>query len=119
MTAIDQPDSSRHAPLPESLLDDDSARDLAERFKLLGDPGRLRILDALIEGGELCVSDLAKVVGASESATSHQLRQLRLGRLVRTRKAGREVFYKVSDSHVRILLDVAVEHYLHQHEDRR
>lgn len=76
------------------------------------------MIDALVEGGELCVSDLAGVVGASESATSHQLRQLRLAGLVRFRKQGREVFYKVADSHVRLLLDVAVQHYLHDHEDR-
>lgn len=106
-------------PPPEDLLDSESARVLAERFKLLADPGRLRMIDALVEGGELCVSDLAGAVGASESATSHQLRQLRLAGLVRSRKQGREVFYKVADSHVRLLLDVAVEHYLHDHEGRR
>lgn len=107
-----------HGPLPEDLLDEDSAWVLAERFKLLADPGRLRMIDALVEGGELCVSDLAGLVGATESATSHQLRQLRLAGLVRARKQGREVFYKVADSHVRLLLDVAVEHYLHDHGDR-
>jgi DNA-binding transcriptional ArsR family regulator len=55
----------------------------------------------------------------SESATSHQLRQLRLAGLVRARKQGREVFYRVADGHIRVLLDVAVEHYLHGHEERR
>lgn len=107
-----------HRPFPEDLLDEESARLLAERFKLLADPGRLRIIDALVEGGDLCVSDLAGIVGASESATSHQLRQLRLAGLVRARRQGREVFYKVADSHVRLLVDVAVEHYLHDHPDR-
>ena len=72
---------------------------------------------ALLEGGELCVGDLALTVGASESGTSHQLRQLRLTGLVRTRKAGRIVYYRVADTHVRLLLDLAVEHYLHDHED--
>lgn len=109
----------RHGPPPEDLLDDESAYVLAERFKLLADPGRLRIIDALVEGGELCVSDLAGVIGSTESATSHQLRQLRLAGLVRARKQGREVFYKVADSHVRLLLDVAVEHYLHDHPEHR
>ncbi len=108
-----------HGPLPEDLMDDESARVLADRFKLLADAGRLRIVDALIEGGELCVSDLAKVTGSTESATSHQLRAMRLAGLVRSRKQGREVFYRVADSHVRLLIDVAVEHYLHDHEDRR
>lgn len=107
-----------HASPLEDLIDDESARVLAERFKLLSDPGRVRIVDALINGGEVCVSDLARATGASESATSHQLRQLRLARLVRARKEGREVFYRVADSHVRLLLDLAVEHYLHDHTGR-
>jgi DNA-binding transcriptional ArsR family regulator len=74
---------------------------------------------ALLEAAELCVSDLAGLVEMSESATSHQLRQLRLAGLVRARKQGREVFYRVADSHVRVLLDVAVEHYLHGHGEHR
>jgi DNA-binding transcriptional ArsR family regulator len=104
-------------PLPENLLSLDDAEQLAERFKLLAEPGRLRMVYALLEAGELCVSDLAVLVESSESATSHQLRQLRLARLVKARKQGREVFYKVADAHVRLLLDVTVEHYLHGHED--
>jgi ArsR family transcriptional regulator, lead/cadmium/zinc/bismuth-responsive transcriptional repressor len=105
-----------HGPLPDRLLGLDEAQDLAERFKLLADPSRLRMVYALLEGGEVCVSDLAGLVEVSESATSHQLRQLRLAGLVRARKQGREVFYRVADTHVRLLLDVAVEHYLHGHE---
>ena len=96
----------------------DQAQDLAERFKLLADTSRLRMVYALLEAGEVCVSDLAVLVGVSESATSHQLRKLRLARLVRARKQGREVFYRVADTHVRLLLDVAVEHYVHDHDTR-
>lgn len=99
----------------DRLLDLESATDLAARFKLLADPNRLRIVYALLEGGELCVNELADLVESSESATSHQLRQLRLAGLVRAKKQGREVFYRVADSHVRLLLDVAIEHYLHEH----
>lgn len=102
----------------ERVIALDAADMLAARFRLLGDPGRLRMVYALLEAGELSVGDLAAVVGASESATSHQLRQLRLAGLVRTRKTGRTVFYRVADTHIRLLLDVAVEHYLHDHEDR-
>ena len=109
----------RHRPLPDRLLDHDEAAVLAERFKLLADPNRLRMIYALLEAGELCVSDLAGLVEVSESATSHQLRQLRLTGLVRSRKQGREVFYRVADTHVRLLLDVAVEHYLHGHSEHR
>jgi len=102
---------------PDRLLDLDEAQLLADRFKLLGDPSRLRMIYALVETGEVCVGDLARLVEASESATSHQLRQLRLAGLVRTHKRGREVFYRVADTHVRLLLDVAVEHYLHGHQE--
>ena len=100
------------------LLTGEEASELAERFKLLADAGRLRMIYALLEAGELCVCDLAATVGASESATSHQLRQLRLAGLVRSAKRGRTVYYRVDDTHVRLLLDVAVERYLHGHEDR-
>lgn len=110
----------QHAPpIPDDrLLDEGSASDLAERFKLLSDPHRLRIIYALVEGGEMCVGAIAELVGTSESATSHQLRNLRLAGFVRSRRHGREVFYSIADSHIRVLLDVAVEHYLHDHEDR-
>lgn len=108
-----------HGPLPDRVLNLEDAQMLAERFKLLSDPSRLRIVYALLEGGELCVNDLADLVEVSESATSHQLRQLRLAGLVKARKQGREVFYRIADSHVRLLLDVAVEHYLHGHDDHR
>lgn len=103
----------------ERLLSQDHAVQLAGRFQLLADPVRLQMVYALLEAGELCVGDLAAVVGASESGTSHQLRQLRLAGLVRTRKQGRVVYYRVADTHIRLLLDVAVEHYLHDHQDRR
>jgi DNA-binding transcriptional ArsR family regulator len=100
-------------------LDHDDAERLAGYFKLLGDPGRLQIVYALLEAGELCVGDLAEILGASESATSHQLRQLRTSGLVKSRKDGREVHYSVADLHIRLLLDVAVEHYLHDHVPHR
>ena len=109
----------RHGSMPDRLLDVEAASVLAERFKLLADTSRLRMIYALVEAGELCVSDLAGAVEVSESATSHQLRQLRLAGLVRSRKQGREVFYRVADSHVRLLLDLAVEHYIHGHETHR
>ncbi len=102
----------------QHLLSPVDAESLAERFKLLSDPGRLRIIYALLETGELCVCDLAAAVDSSESATSHQLRQLRLAGLVKSRKVGRTVYYRLDDTHVRLLLDVAVEHYLHDHDRR-
>ena len=82
---------------------------LADTFRVLGDPTRVRILDAL-SGGELCVCDIASLVGISESAVSHQLRLLRGMRLVRPRRAGRLVYYAVDDQHILELLRQALTH---------
>jgi ArsR family transcriptional regulator len=82
---------------------------LAETFRVLGDPTRVRILDALA-AGELCVCDIATLAGISESAVSHQLRLLRGMRLVRPRRAGRQVFYSVDDHHILELLKQALTH---------
>ena len=82
---------------------------LAETFRVLGDPTRVRILDALA-GGELCVCDIASLAGISESAVSHQLRLLRGMRLVRPRRAGRQVFYSLDDHHIVELLGQALTH---------
>lgn len=82
---------------------------LAETFRVLGDPTRVRILDALA-AGELCVCDIAALAGISESAVSHQLRLLRGMRLVRPRRAGRQVFYCVDDHHILELLKQALTH---------
>jgi len=82
---------------------------LADTFRVLGDPTRVRILDAL-SGGELCVCDIAALVGMSESAVSHQLRLLRGMRLVRARRAGRLMFYTLDDHHIIELLELALTH---------
>jgi ArsR family transcriptional regulator, lead/cadmium/zinc/bismuth-responsive transcriptional repressor len=82
---------------------------VAETFRMLGDPTRVRILDALGEG-ELCVGDIARVVGLSESAVSHQLRLLRTLRLVRARREGRQAYYAVDDHHILELLHQARTH---------
>jgi DNA-binding transcriptional ArsR family regulator len=82
---------------------------LAATFRVLGDPTRVRILDAL-SGGELCVCDIAGLVEISESAVSHQLRLLRGMRLVRPRRAGRLVYYSLDDHHIIELLRQALSH---------
>ena len=82
---------------------------VAEVFKLLGDPTRVRLLDALTLG-ERCVSDLAGLVGMSESAISHQLRLLRAARLVRARRTGRMAYYGLDDHHVIGLLHDTRKH---------
>jgi ArsR family transcriptional regulator len=82
---------------------------LADTFRVLGDPTRLRILDALAIG-ELCVCDIASLAGISESAVSHQLRLLRGMRLVRPRRAGRLVYYSLDDHHIIELLKQGLTH---------
>lgn len=82
---------------------------LAETFKALGDPTRLRMLTALAHA-ELCVCDLASLVGISESAASHQLRLLRTLRLVGSRRDGRMVHYRLDDDHIVGLLGQGLEH---------
>ena len=92
-----------------SLLQPRTVEALADTFRVLGDPTRVRILDAL-SAGELCVCDIASLVGISESAVSHQLRVLRGMRLVRPRRAGRLVYYAVDDQHILELLKQALTH---------
>jgi ArsR family transcriptional regulator len=93
----------------QRLLAQPSALALAETFKVLGDVTRVRILDA-ISRSELCVCEIARLVGISESAVSHQLRLLRGMRLVRPRRAGRLVFYALDDQHIVRLLEQGLEH---------
>jgi ArsR family transcriptional regulator len=91
------------------MLSPDHVQSLADTFRVLGDPTRVRILDALRDG-ELCVNDLAARIGLSESAVSHQLRLLRTMRLVRARRDGRLAFYAVDDQHILELLAQASTH---------
>jgi len=90
-------------------LDDSVVEDLCQTFKALGDISRLRILWAL-EHQEMCVCDLAALLGISESAVSHQLRLLRTLRLVKNRREGTILYYRLSDDHVAELIHTALEH---------
>ena len=83
--------------------------DLAALFKMFGDGTRVKILHAL-ELNEMCVCDLAALLGMTKSAISHQLALLKRARLVRFRREGRTVFYSLADSHVRAMLDQGMEH---------
>lgn len=91
------------------MLSADHVQSVADIFRVLGDPTRVRILDSL-GTGELCVNHLAGKVGISESAVSHQLRLLRTMRLVRVRRQGRLAFYAVDDNHILELLNQARVH---------
>ncbi len=106
-------DSARVRAVQESLPDEGVIEELSAMFGLLSDPGRVRLLASLLEGGELCVCDLAASASMGESATSHALRLLRAHGVVKARRAGRMIHYSLCDGHVRMLLDVALEHVRH------
>ena len=106
-------DPERVRAVQAALPAPDVVDELAEVFGLLSDPSRLRLLASLLEGGELCVCDLAAAAGMAESTTSHALRLLRAHRVVKVRRAGRMMHYSLRDGHVRMLLDVALEHVGH------
>ena len=109
--------ADRVATTTPLVPDEARAARLAAGFRALADPGRIRIIYALARAGELCVCDLAAIVGASESATSHQLRVLRDQDLVTFRKDGRVAYYRLTDDHVATMLDMAADHDLHEDVD--
>jgi ArsR family transcriptional regulator, lead/cadmium/zinc/bismuth-responsive transcriptional repressor len=98
---------------PATVIDLQTATHLAEIFAALADPTRLRIISALSHH-ELNVGELSRLIGSSESATSHQLRLLRTQRIVRTRKEGRQVYYALDDEHIHDLLDRGIAHVEHE-----
>ena len=91
------------------MPDDDSLYDLSEVFRVFGDSTRIRILYALFES-ELCVCDLATLLGLTQSAVSHQLRILKDAKLVKCRREGKSIFYTLDDDHVRAILSLGMEH---------
>ena len=111
--AVRMVDPARVADTRRRLLDLDEAERLAALFHLLGDRSRVRILFALAEAGELCVCDLAAAVDVSETAVSQALRLLRTAGVVRTRRDGRTVWYRLDDEHVRLLLALSRTHLSH------
>ena len=115
---VDCVEPERVAAVLERLPAPELFQDLAETFKVLSDPGRVRLISALLEAGELCVCDLAAVTGLSQTACSHNLRLLRSSRLVRYRKQGRNVYYSLDDAHIRLLLEVGLQHVSHDENAR-
>ncbi|HJU45023.1 MAG TPA: metalloregulator ArsR/SmtB family transcription factor [Vicinamibacterales bacterium] len=104
-----QIDLARVRKIRSELVNPDNVQGLADTFSALGDPTRVRILDALSHG-ELCVCDLAAVLGLSQSAVSHQLRVLRGIRLVKPRREGRVVFYSLDDQHIISIFKQTLQH---------
>jgi DNA-binding transcriptional ArsR family regulator len=99
----------RIARAKKSLPNDASVHELADFFKILGDPTRIRILSALSKE-ELCVCDLFVLLGMDQSAVSHQLKMLRLSRLVKARREGRMMYYSLADHHIEGIFKYGKEH---------
>lgn len=91
------------------LPGEDTLYDLTELFRIFGDSTRIRILYVLFES-EMCVCDIAALLGMTQSAISHQLRALKNARLVKSRRAGKTVFYSLADDHVKTIIDQGLEH---------
>ena len=93
----------------QELPDEDTLYDLSELFRIFGDSTRIRILYVLFEA-EMCVCDIAALLGMTQSAISHQLRALKNARLVKARREGKTVFYSLADDHVKTIMDQGLEH---------
>ena len=90
---------------------EDTLYDLTELFRIFGDSTRIRSLYVLFEA-EMCVCDIAALLGMTQSAISHQLKALKNARLVKSRREGKTVFYALADDHVKTIIDQGLEHIL-------
>ena len=106
--------AERVATTRAALIGEDEVREVAELFKVLGDPSRCRLVYALLAAGEICVCDLACTLDMSESNVSHHLRVLRDHGLVCARREGKMVFYSPDDAHIESLLDLTRQHVDHR-----
>ena len=91
------------------LPEEEVLYDLGDFFKILGDSTRIKILSALFQS-EMCVCDIAALLGMTQSAISHQLRVLKQGRLVKHRKDGKVVYYSLDDDHIKHIIDQGLTH---------
>ena len=91
------------------MPDEDTLYDLTELFRIFGDSTRIRILYVLFEA-EMCVCDIAALLGMTQSAISHQLRALKNARLVKARREGKTVFYALADDHVKTIINQGLDH---------
>ena len=93
----------------EKMPDETELYDLSELFKVFGDSTRIRILFVLFEA-EVCVCDLARLLGMTQSAVSHQLRILKQNKLVKSRREGKSIFYSLADGHVQQIAALGYDH---------
>lgn len=95
--------------IEHDMPSDDELLDLAQLFKMFGDGTRVKILCTLFEA-EVCVCDIAEMLGMTLSAISHQLRILKSARLVKYRREGKTVYYSLADDHVKTIIGMGIEH---------
>lgn len=95
--------------IEDGMPSEEIIHDLADFYKVFGDVTRIKILSVLFQA-ELCVCDLAEVVGMTQSAVSHQLRVLKQMKLVKNRREGKTVFYSLADGHIQSILNQGMEH---------
>ena len=109
MCALQHVHPDRVAWVQQHLPQEDTLTRLSELFRIFGDGTRISILYVLFEQ-EVCVCDIATLLGMTQSAVSHQLRILKSGRLIQARREGKTVYYSLADEHVRTLLSQGMEH---------
>ena len=97
------------AKVTENMPDEETLYDLADLFRLFADSTRIKILYVLFES-EMCVCDIAQLLGMTQSAISHQLRSLKQAKLVKNRRDGKTVFYSLADGHVSTILNQGMDH---------
>lgn len=93
----------------ERMPEENLLSELADFYKVFGDATRIKILCVLLES-EMCVCDLAAVLGMTQSAISHQLRVLKQMKLVKNRREGKTVFYSLADGHIQLIISQGMEH---------
>ena len=99
----------------KNMPDQDLFNELAEFFKIIGDVTRTKILFAL-DQNEMCVCDIANVLGMTKSSISHQLATLRNSGIVKSRREGKEVYYTLDDEHVKQVFEIGIEHIEHKNK---
>lgn len=102
-------DSKLIEELKQSLPEDEILYDLSELFRIFGDTTRIKILYTLFES-ELCVNDIAQLLGMTQSSVSHQLRILKNAKLVKFKRDGKQMIYSLDDDHVRSMIALGLEH---------
>jgi ArsR family transcriptional regulator, lead/cadmium/zinc/bismuth-responsive transcriptional repressor len=104
------------APVNASVLDDGDIAQLADMFRLLGDPTRLKLVLACMTQQTASAGALAEAVGASPSLVSHHLRLLKAARLVTSKRDGKQIFYQISDAHIQSVLRDMIDHLQEDHD---